>query len=188
MTSTRGSTRTYLRRGVRTPMDVLLQPPSMCLMSGRTTVRHRTSMLTGTRWHHIPSRKSASPSNAFIVCLCVHQQQTQLCLTSSCITKTDQNSISDTFRHTQRSFSIRRDNVCDNTKLWRIFGPKRDANGEWWRFFNEELHSLYRSSNIVRVIKSRRLRWAGHVARMRKVGVFAKLKQQTYWKETFREA
>ena len=50
----------------------------------------------------------------------------------------------------------------------RIFGPKRDENGEWRRFHNEELHSLYRSPNTVRVIKSRRLRWAGHVARMEK--------------------
>jgi hypothetical protein len=52
--------------------------------------------------------------------------------------------------------------VFQNKVLKRIFGPKRDANGEW----NEELNSLYRSPNIVRVIKSRRLRWAGHVARM----------------------
>ena len=48
----------------------------------------------------------------------------------------------------------------------RKFGPERDANGEWRKLHNEELHSLYRSPNIVRVIKSRRLRWAGHVARM----------------------
>ena len=48
----------------------------------------------------------------------------------------------------------------------RIFGPKRDENGEWRRLHNEELLSLYRSPNIVRVIKSRILRWAGHVARM----------------------
>ena len=41
-----------------------------------------------------------------------------------------------------------------------------DANGERIRLHNEELHSMYRSTNIVRVIKSRRLRWAGHVARM----------------------
>ena len=41
--------------------------------------------------------------------------------------------------------------------------PKRDANGEWRRLHSEELHSLYRSPNIVRVIKSRRLRWAEHV-------------------------
>jgi hypothetical protein len=44
--------------------------------------------------------------------------------------------------------------------------PKRDQNVEWRRLHNEELHSLYRSPNIVRVIKSRRVRWAGHVARM----------------------
>ena len=50
--------------------------------------------------------------------------------------------------------------------LRRIFGPKRDENGEWRRLHKEELHGLYRSPNIVRVIKSRRLRWAGHVARM----------------------
>ena len=48
----------------------------------------------------------------------------------------------------------------------RIFGPKRNENGEWRRFHNEELHSLYRSPNIVKMIKSRRLRWTGHVARM----------------------
>ena len=47
-----------------------------------------------------------------------------------------------------------------------IFGPKRDENGKGRRLHNEELHSLYRSPNIVRAIKSRRLRWAGHVARM----------------------
>ena len=50
--------------------------------------------------------------------------------------------------------------------LKRIFEPKTDENGERRRLHNEELHSLYRSRNIVRVIKSRRLRWAGHVARM----------------------
>ena len=50
--------------------------------------------------------------------------------------------------------------------LRRIFGPKRDENGEWRRLHNEVLHRLYRSSNIVRVIKFRRLTWAGHVTRM----------------------
>ena len=47
-------------------------------------------------------------------------------------------------------------------------------NGEWRRLHNEELHSLYRSPNISRVIKSKRLRWAGHVARMEEVGVLSK--------------
>jgi len=47
-----------------------------------------------------------------------------------------------------------------------IFGPKRDENGEWRRLHNEQLHSLYRSLNIVRVITSGRLRWANHVARI----------------------
>ena len=50
--------------------------------------------------------------------------------------------------------------------LRRRTGSKRDEIGEWRRLHNEELHSLYRSPNIVRVIKSTRLRWAGHVARM----------------------
>ena len=60
----------------------------------------------------------------------------------------------------------RRLRVFENRILRRIFGPKRDANGQRRRHHNEELHSLYRSPNIVRMIKSRRLRWAGHVARM----------------------
>ena len=47
-----------------------------------------------------------------------------------------------------------------------VFGPKRDENGEWRWLHNEELHGLYRSPSIVRVIKSRRLRWASHIARM----------------------
>jgi hypothetical protein len=51
--------------------------------------------------------------------------------------------------------------------LRRIFGPKRDeAAGEWIRLHNEELNYLYSSPNIIRVIISRRMRWAGHVASM----------------------
>jgi len=57
--------------------------------------------------------------------------------------------------------------VFGNRILRRIFKPKRDENGEWRRIHNEKLHSLYYSPNIVRVIKSRRLRWAGHVDRIR---------------------
>jgi hypothetical protein len=51
--------------------------------------------------------------------------------------------------------------------LRRIFGPKRDGvTGEWRKLHNEELNDLYCSPNIVRVIKSRKMRWAGHVACM----------------------
>jgi hypothetical protein len=55
--------------------------------------------------------------------------------------------------------------VFDNRVLKRIFGPKRDdATGKWRRLCNEELNDLYSSPNIIQVIKSRRIRWAGHVA------------------------
>jgi len=54
-----------------------------------------------------------------------------------------------------------------NRALRRIFGPKRDAvTGEWRKLHNEELRNLYSSQHIVRAIKSRRMGWAGHVARM----------------------
>jgi hypothetical protein len=52
-------------------------------------------------------------------------------------------------------------------RVLRIFGPKREEDGSWRKLHNDELHSLYSSPNIVMVIKSRRMRWAGHVACMR---------------------
>jgi hypothetical protein len=52
------------------------------------------------------------------------------------------------------------------TVLRRIFGPKREEDGSWRKLHNDKLHSLYSSLNIVRVIISRRMRCAGHVARM----------------------
>jgi hypothetical protein len=58
--------------------------------------------------------------------------------------------------------------VFENTVLRRIFGPKRDeVTGEWRKLHNEELRDLYSSPSIIRIIKSRRMRWAGHVSRMR---------------------
>jgi hypothetical protein len=57
--------------------------------------------------------------------------------------------------------------VFENRVLRRIFGPKRDeVTGEWRKLHKGELHNLYSSPDIIRQIKSRRMRWAGHVARM----------------------
>jgi hypothetical protein len=66
------------------------------------------------------------------------------------------------------SFTLREERrlrVFENRVL-RIFGPKLEVDGSWRKLHNDEIHSLYSSSNIVRVIKSRRMRWAGHVARV----------------------
>jgi hypothetical protein len=58
--------------------------------------------------------------------------------------------------------------VFENRVLRRIFGPKRDeVTGGWRKLLNEELHNFYSSPSIIRIIMSRRMRWAGHVARMR---------------------
>jgi hypothetical protein len=57
--------------------------------------------------------------------------------------------------------------VIENRELRRIFGPKRDGvRGGWRKLHNEELHNMYYSPSIIRIIKSRRMRWAGLVARM----------------------
>jgi hypothetical protein len=55
--------------------------------------------------------------------------------------------------------------VSENRVVRRIFGPKReDVTGEWRILHNEEINDLYSSTNIIRMIKSRRMRWAGHVS------------------------
>jgi len=67
----------------------------------------------------------------------------------------------------------RRLTVFENRVLRKIFGPKRDElTGEWRKLHNEEQNDLYCSPNIVRVITSRRMRWAGHVAHMGKGEVY----------------
>jgi hypothetical protein len=56
--------------------------------------------------------------------------------------------------------------------LRRIFGPKRDeVTGDWRKVFNKELPNLYSSPSIIRMIKSRKMKWAGHVARMGRSGM-----------------
>jgi hypothetical protein len=54
----------------------------------------------------------------------------------------------------------------ENRVLRGLFGPKREEDGSWRKLHNDELHNLYSSPDIVRMIKSRRMRWSGHVARM----------------------
>jgi hypothetical protein len=64
----------------------------------------------------------------------------------------------------------RRLRVSENRVLRRVFEPKRDeVTGEWRKLHNEELNDLYSLPNTVRVVKSRRMRWAGHVARMGRI-------------------
>jgi hypothetical protein len=62
--------------------------------------------------------------------------------------------------------------VFENRVLKRIFGPKRDeVTEEWRKLHNEELHDLYSSPSIIRIIRFRMLRWAGHVKLMEKKGM-----------------
>jgi hypothetical protein len=62
--------------------------------------------------------------------------------------------------------------MFENRVLRRIFGPKRDeVTGDWRKLHNEEFHNLYSSPSIIRMIKSRMVRWAGHVARMGRSGI-----------------
>jgi hypothetical protein len=73
--------------------------------------------------------------------------------------------------------------VFANRVLRRIFGPKRDeVTGEWRKLHNEELRDLYSSPSTIRIIKSRRMRWAGHIARTGRRGT-----RIDYWWESLME-
>jgi hypothetical protein len=73
--------------------------------------------------------------------------------------------------------------VFENRVLRRIFTPKRDeVTGGWRKLHNEEPHNLYSSPSIIRIIKLRRVRWAGYVARMRRRGIHT-----GYWWENQKE-
>jgi hypothetical protein len=69
------------------------------------------------------------------------------------------------------SLTVREDHrlrMVENRVLRRVFGPKRDeVTGEWRKLHNEELHDFYSSLSIIRITKSKRMRWAGHVAQVR---------------------
>jgi hypothetical protein len=66
--------------------------------------------------------------------------------------------------------------VFENRVLRRIFGPKRhEVTGEWRKLNNEALHDLHSSPSIIRIIKARRMKWAGHVARMGEKGKACRL-------------
>jgi hypothetical protein len=73
--------------------------------------------------------------------------------------------------------------VFENRVLRRIFGPKRnEVTGEWRKLHNKELHDLYSSPSIIRTIKSKKMRWVSHVARMLRRGMLI-----DYWWESQRE-
>jgi hypothetical protein len=73
--------------------------------------------------------------------------------------------------------------VFENRVLRRIFGSKRDEEtGGWRKLHNDELHNLYSSPSIIRIIKSKRMKWAGHVARMRANRNACK-KERDHWED-----
>jgi hypothetical protein len=78
--------------------------------------------------------------------------------------------------------------VFENNVLKRIFGQKRDeVTGEWRKLHNEELHDLCSSPSIIRIIKSRRMRWVGRVARIGRRGTLKIIGGKARWKETTRK-
>jgi hypothetical protein len=77
--------------------------------------------------------------------------------------------------------------VFENRVLRKIFGPKRDeVTGKWRKLHNEELHDLYSWPNIIRIIKPRKMKWAGHVARIEKRHAYRLLVGKPYGKRPLR--
>jgi hypothetical protein len=73
--------------------------------------------------------------------------------------------------------------MFENRRLRRIFGPKRDeVTGDWRKLHTKEIHNLYSSPNVMRMIKSSRMRWTGHVARMGRRGM-----RMGFWLESQKE-
>ena len=102
-----------------------------------------------------------TPKQQEVVCVCVY---IYMCIYIYLYTPTHVLYAYETWSLTLRE--ERRLRVFENRVLKKIFGPKRDeVTGEWRKLHNEELNDLYCSPYIIRVIKSRRLRWAEHVAR-----------------------
>jgi hypothetical protein len=77
--------------------------------------------------------------------------------------------------------------VFENRVLSRIFGPKDEVTGGWRKPHNEELHNLYSSPSIIRMIKSRRMSWAGHVARMGRRVIHAGFRWKSHMERDQRE-
>jgi hypothetical protein len=79
----------------------------------------------------------------------------------------------------------RRLRVFENRQLRRIFGPKWDElTREWRKLHNKEFNNLHSSPNIIRVVKSRRMRWAGHVASMGRGKVYTEFCEESWREET----
>jgi hypothetical protein len=96
--------------------------------------------------------------------------------------------------HATWSLTLREEHrlkVFENRVLRRIFGPKRDeVTGEWRKLHNKELHDLYSSPSIIKIIKLQKMRWAGHVARMeekKKRNTYRLLVEKPEGKETTRK-
>jgi hypothetical protein len=124
-----------------------------------------TSVLTRSTQRHIPHHVYVYPTKDNINLVGLHDLPTESCASSKTIILPVVLYGCETWALTVREEHKLR--VFENRVLRRIFGPKRDGvTGGWRKLHNEELHNLYSSPSLIRIIKSRRMRWEGHVARM----------------------